>query len=150
VLSSKVCSSQLDRLFFTGSRRHLAVLSPCSTASTISERYTLIRTQRTKLLLLGRMVVKKNGKLFIGMKTILFTLALLFPFAAHAQDKEEDRKIIYKERTEIDFESVDVTGELIKPAGALIINRKKATFPPLIKLREDWNDELKRTIDKVK
>ena len=84
------------------------------------------------------------------MKTILFIFALLFPFTAHAQDKEEDRKIIYKERTEIDFESVDVTGELIKPAGALIINRKKATFPPLIKLREDWNDELKRTIDKVK
>jgi hypothetical protein len=83
------------------------------------------------------------------MKTILFILALLFPFTAHAQDKE-DRKVIYKERTEIDFESVDVTGALIKPAGALIITRKKATFPPLIKLREDWNDELKRTIDKVK
>jgi len=96
------------------------------------------------------MVVKKNGKLFIGMKTILFILALLFPTMAHAQDKEEDRKVIYKERTEIDFESVDVTGALIKPAGALIITRKKATFPPLIKLREDWNDELKRTIDKVK
>ena len=95
------------------------------------------------------MVVKKNGKLFICMKTILFIFALLFPFAAHAQDKE-DRKVIYKERTEIDFESVDVTGALIKPQGALIIDRKKATFPPLIKLREDWNDELKRTIDKVK
>ena len=96
------------------------------------------------------MVVKKNGKLFICMRTILFILALLFPTMAHAQDKEEDRKIIYKERTEIDFEDVDVTGELIKPQGALIISRKKATFPPLIKLREDWNDELKRTIDKVK
>ena len=96
------------------------------------------------------MVVKKNGKLFICMKTILFILALLLPFTAHAQDKEEDRKVIYKERTEIDFESVDVTGALIKPAGALIISRKKATFPPLIKLREDWNDELKRTIDQVK
>ena len=84
------------------------------------------------------------------MKTILFIFALLFPFAAHAQDKEEDRKVTYKQRTEIDFEDVDVTGELIKPQGALIISRKKATFPPLIKLREDWNDELKRTIDKVK
>ena len=84
------------------------------------------------------------------MKTILFIFALLFPFAAQAQDEEEGRKVIYKQRTEIDFEDVDVTGELIKPQGALIIDRKKATFPPLIKLREDWNDELKRTIDKVK
>ena len=84
------------------------------------------------------------------MKTILFIFALLFPFSAHAKEEEESRKVIYKQRTEIDFEDVDVTGELIKPQGALIISRKKATFPPLIKLREDWNDELKRTIDKVK
>ena len=96
------------------------------------------------------MVVKKNGKLFICMKTILFILALLFPFAAHAQDKEEDRKVIYKERTEIDFESVDVTGALIKPAGALLIDRKRAQFNPLIRLRDDWKDEMKKSIDKVK
>jgi|TARA_R110002110_G_scaffold211282_2_gene423951 hypothetical protein len=96
------------------------------------------------------MVDKKNGKLFIGMKTILFIFALLFPFAAQAQDEEESRKVIYKQRTEIDFEDVDVTGELIKPAGALLIDRKRAKFNPLIKLREDWDDEMKKSIDKVK
>jgi|TARA_R110000824_G_scaffold78011_2_gene197061 hypothetical protein len=69
---------------------------------------------------------------------------------AHAQDKEEDRKVIYKERTEIDFESVDVTGALIKPAGALLIDRKRAQFNPLIRLRDDWKDEMKKSIDKVK
>ena len=55
------------------------------------------------------MVAKKNGKLFIDMKTILFIFALLFPFSAQAQDEEKDRKVIYRERTEIDFDSVDVT-----------------------------------------
>ena len=98
------------------------------------------------------MVDKKNGKLFRCMRTIIFISALLFSFSAQAQetqDKEEERTIIYKERTEIDFEDVDVTGELIKPAGALIISRKKAYFPPLITLRQDWNDEMKRTIKKV-
>ena len=84
------------------------------------------------------------------MRTILFILALLFPTMAHAQDKEEDRKVIYKERTEIDFESVDVTGALIKPAGALLIDRKRAQFNPLIRLRDDWKDEMKKSIDKVK
>jgi len=83
------------------------------------------------------------------MKTILFTLALLFPFTAHAQDEEESRKVIYKQRTEIDFDSVDVNGELIKPAGALLISRKRAQFNPLIKLRQDFNPEIKRTIRQV-
>ena len=96
------------------------------------------------------MVAKKNGKLFIHMKTIFFIFALLFPLTAHAQDKKEDRKVIYQQRTVIDFEDVDVTGELIKPAGALLIDRKRAKFNPLIKLREDWDDEMKKSIDKVK
>ena len=96
------------------------------------------------------MVAKKNGKLFIGMKTILFIFALLFPLTAHAQDEEESRKVIYKQRTEIDFDSVDVNGELIKPAGALLIDRKRAQFNPLIRLRDDWKDEMKKSIDKVK
>ena len=96
------------------------------------------------------MVAKKNGKLFIGMKTILFIFALLFPVTAHAQDEEESRKVIYKQRTEIDFDSVDVNGELIKPAGALLIDRKRAKFNPLIRLRTDWKDEMKKSIDKVK
>ena len=96
------------------------------------------------------MVAKKNGKLFIGMKTILFIFALLFPLSAHAQDEEEGRKVIYKQRTEIDFDSVDVNGELIKPAGALLIDRKRAKFNPLIRLRTDWREEMKKSIDKVK
>jgi hypothetical protein len=95
------------------------------------------------------MVAKKNGKLFIGMKTILFIFALLFPLSAHAQDEEESRKVIYKQRTEIDFDSVDVNGQLIKPAGALLIDRKRAQFNPLIKLRQDFRPEIKRTIRQV-
>ena len=96
------------------------------------------------------MVAKKNGKLFICMKTILFIFALLFPFSAQAQDEEESRKVIYKQRTEIDFDSVDVNGELIRPAGALLIDRKRAKFNPLIRLRTDWREEMKKSIDKVK
>jgi hypothetical protein len=56
----------------------------------------------------------------------------------------------YKERTEIDFEDVDVNGELVKPAGALLIDRKRASFNPLIRLREDFNDEMKQSVDEVK
>ena len=52
---------------------------------------------------------------------------------AFAQD--EDRSVTYKKRTEIDFEGVDISGELVKPQGALLLDRKRASFNPLIKLR---------------
>lgn len=77
------------------------------------------------------------------------TLFAATPALAQESD-EEGRQIKYKERTEIDFEGVDVTGELVKPAGSLLIDRRKATFNPLIRLRDNFNDEMKRSVDEVK
>jgi hypothetical protein len=84
---------------------------------------------------------------------ILLTGALLGAFsgAALAQDEEADgRKVTYKQKTEIDFEGLDVSGELVKPASALVLDRKKANFNPLIKLRADFNPEMEQSIDEVK
>jgi len=84
-------------------------------------------------------------------RTLAALLALGLSSSAFAQDDADaGRQIKYKERTEIDFEGVDVTGELVKPAGALLIDRRKAQFNPLIRLRQDFNDEMKASIDEVK
>jgi hypothetical protein len=56
----------------------------------------------------------------------------------------------YAERTEIDFEGVDVKGELVKPTGSLVVSTRRAQFNPLIRLRENFNTELKRSADQVK
>ena len=74
---------------------------------------------------------------------------LLFPQEARGQEVEE-RQIKYKERTEIDFEGVDITGELVKPAGSLVMDRRKAQFNPLIRLRLDFDDKMKESIDEIK
>jgi hypothetical protein len=74
---------------------------------------------------------------------------LLLPQEARGQEAEE-RQIKYKERTEIDFEGVDITGELVKPAGSLVMDRRKAQFNPLIRLRQDFDDKMKESIDEVK
>ncbi len=71
--------------------------------------------------------------------------------AAFAQEEgEEGPRVIYKERTEVDFEGVDVAGELVKPQGALLLDRKRAAFNPLIKLRTDFNTEMSQSVDEVK
>ena len=75
-------------------------------------------------------------------------ILLLITSLAIAQDN--DRQIRYKDKTEIDFEGVDVTGQLVKPQGALLLDRKKATFNPLIKLRTDFNQEMSNSVSEVK
>jgi hypothetical protein len=74
-----------------------------------------------------------------------------FSAPALAQDEDaEGRQVRYKEKTEIDFEGVDVSGELVKPSGSLLVDRKKAQFNPLIQLRTDFNPEMKESVNEVK
>ena len=80
---------------------------------------------------------------------VILLLGLAASTSAQAQD-ESGRQIKYAERTEIDFEGVDVQGELVKPAGQLLLDRRKANFNPLIRLREHFNEEMKRSVDQVK
>ena len=82
--------------------------------------------------------------------TSLIALVALTGGNAFAQDDEGEPKVVYKERTEIDFEGVEVAGELVKPQGALLLDRKRANFNPLIKLRTDFDDEMEKSVDEVK
>lgn len=83
---------------------------------------------------------------------LVFAVGLSASGAAFAQevDAESGRQIKYKERTEIDFEGVDVTGELVKPQGQLLLDRRKAEFNPLIKLRPNFDEEMKASVDEIK
>lgn len=84
-------------------------------------------------------------------RILALSLLLSAPSLAFAQDEDESgRQVKYKERTEIDFDGVDVTGELVKPSGQLLSERRKATFNPLIRLRDNFNEEMKRSVDEVK
>ena len=87
---------------------------------------------------------------FLRTALVLLLASAAVSAPAFAQDEEGDRKIQYKSRTEIDFEGVEVAGELVKPQGALLLDRKRANFNPLIKLREDFNEEMDQSVNQVK
>ena len=61
----------------------------------------------------------------------------------------DEPKIIFKEKTEIDFESVEIEGQLKKPQGSLVSEQQRAIFNPLIKIREEWNQEMIDSLDQV-
>ena len=79
-----------------------------------------------------------------------YLVLLMFSGAAFADDNQEKPKVIYKERTEIDFEGVEIAGELVRPQGSLVIERNRAKFNPMIKLRTDFDDEIDKSVDEVK
>ena len=78
----------------------------------------------------------------------ILSLATLSGHAWAGDDDEE--RVVYKQKTEIDFEDLEIEAVLQKPQSALILERKKANFNPLIKLRTDWQDEMDQSIDEMK
>ena len=62
----------------------------------------------------------------------------------------EEPKAVYKKKTEIEFEGLELEGELVKPQGALVLERKKANFNPLIKLRKDFTLEISESTKNIK
>lgn len=72
---------------------------------------------------------------------------ILFVSLSIAQDSGD---VKYEKETQIDFEDLEIEGQLVKPQGALLIDRKRATFNPLIKLRTDFNPEISTSVNEVK
>ena len=72
------------------------------------------------------------------------------PADTTAGTDDSGQKVLYKKKTEIDFEGLDVSGELVKPSGMLLLDRKRAAFNPLIKIRSDFNEEMAASVDEIK
>ena len=86
--------------------------------------------------------------------------ALSFPVAAIAADddttagevQEIDGKkvrVVYKKKEEINFDDVLIQGELKKPQGAYLLNRKKSDFSDMIDERAHFKLELKKSLDEI-
>ena len=58
--------------------------------------------------------------------------------------------MVYRNKTEIDFEDLEIEGILQKPQSALVLDRKKAQFNPLIQLRANFNPEIEQSVDEIK
>lgn len=63
--------------------------------------------------------------------------------------KAEEPKIIYKKETEIDFELVEIEGQLKKPQGVLLTEKQRARFNPLVQLRLEWSQEMSESVNQI-
>ena len=88
----------------------------------------------------------------------LFSLSLASPSAAFAQETTEGEvqeidgkkvRVVYKKKEEINFDDVLIQGELKKPQGAYLLNRKKSDFSDMIQEREHFKKELMDSLDDI-
>ncbi len=70
-------------------------------------------------------------------------------WAAESKVIQEADKTVFKKKTVIDFNDVTLEGELTKPEGSYLLNRKRTKFGNLIKLRNDFLPELQKSVDNL-
>jgi len=61
----------------------------------------------------------------------------------------DETNVIYKKKTEIDFEAVDIEGQLKKPQGSLVSEQQRAIFNPLVKIRQEWHLEMIDSVNDI-
>lgn len=86
-------------------------------------------------------------RLFAG----LAILSVALSSTAFAQDKvtREADKTVFRKKTTIDFTDVAIDGELTKPEGSYSVSKKKTTFKTLIKVRDNFNPELQKSVENL-
>ncbi len=93
-------------------------------------------------------------------RLVLATLLALTAAPAYAQSgdttegevQEIDGKrvrVVYKKKEEINFDDVLIQGELKKPQGAYLLNRKKSDFSDMIEERAHFKIELRDSLDEI-
>lgn len=86
------------------------------------------------------------------MKRVFVSLLVLgMTGSAFAQEKvtREADKTVFRKKTTIDFTDVAIDGELTKPEGSYSVSKKKTTFKTLIKVRDNFNPELQKSVENL-
>jgi Ni/Co efflux regulator RcnB len=79
------------------------------------------------------------------LQTLIATLLLASPLAAAAQDAKgggTQPKVEYEKKTVINFEDDTIEGDLKRPDGEYVEARQKVEHSNLIRIREDWRDQV--------
>lgn len=87
-------------------------------------------------------------KKLIGSAIVCASLFVAQGAFAQEESREAD-KIEYKKKTIIDFSDVTIQGELTKPEGSYLLNRKKTNFTSLLKIRGNFLPELFNSLDNL-
>jgi hypothetical protein len=65
---------------------------------------------------------------------------------AQVESDEDSPRVIYKERTEIEFDTRALDAVILKPDGTIVRVQREAVFNPLVKLRLDFNPEMLQSV----
>lgn len=77
-------------------------------------------------------------------KVVLLTLIMSFVLPIHAETK---KRVEYRKTQEVHFEGSEVDGMVRTPDGAYMVEKKGVQFMPLYKVRQQFDQNIKESVD---
>ncbi len=60
------------------------------------------------------------------------------------------KKVTYRKTQDVNFDAVDVDGAVRTPDGAYLVQKRGIDFAPLYKVRKNFDDNIKESVEYVK
>lgn len=60
------------------------------------------------------------------------------------------KKVEYRKTQDVNFDAVDVDGQVRNPDGAYVVQKRVIDFMPLYKVRRNFDENIKESVDYVK
>jgi hypothetical protein len=89
------------------------------------------------------------GTLVLALVVIGFSNGVAMAQDDTTATETPSEEVVYKKTTIIDFSDITITGELTKPEGSYMMNKKKANFNLLIRVRDNFLPEMIKTVDNL-
>lgn len=84
------------------------------------------------------------------MVTTKLSCALLMVLTVSVTSTVFAKKVEYRKTQDINFDGVDVDGQARSPEGAYVAQKRGIDFMPLYKVRKNFDDNIKESVEYVK
>lgn len=81
------------------------------------------------------------------MKTIQ---VFLVGFVVFSTSTVFAKKVQYRKTQDVNFDAMDVDGQARSPDGAYLVQKRSIDFMPLYKVRKNFDDNIKESVEYVK
>lgn len=83
------------------------------------------------------------------MKQSRFALSLVI-FTMFSTSTVWAKKVEYRKTQDVNFDAVDVDGQVRNPDGAYVVQKRVVDFMPLYKVRRNFDENIKESVEYVK
>ena len=84
--------------------------------------------------------------LLIVIASIFFVIGVLYSRSGQAQSENQEQRVVYKDKTELEFEGMGIEGEFKNPGEFYFEHQPKTEFDSLVDRRKKFHRQMLRDV----